>query len=707
MTALTTLYNWFSDLKKPTGAQFRALIDSFWHKGEKIPMAGIEGLSTLIEGTASASQLKNHFEDSQAHKELLDKKVDKVAGKGLSSNDYTNDEKQKNEENALKRVANITVTGDVNKIITITFADSTVIQAPFKDNDHIPSADVNMNSLNFNINTGVLTGVKNDGNEITVTLDGRYALISHNHDEQYAAKEHTHSEYAPTNHTHNWNDIQGKPDNLATTDNVKAAVEGIQIGGRNYLLNSGGERYNEYVGTVEKYTIYDIAGKTLERNTTYTLSLEYKSENLKGVDLFFVSDDFSQSHAKGGVPNTNGEWRREAFTFTTNEKTPNGYIRIDNNGSTNGDVVSKLWTRNVKLERGNTPTDWTPAPEDILDSTINIGGRNLLRGTADFEIYEFPYYLQPNYVGMGVVVPETFRGNKVVKLTSNWQGFQCRTTFEELPMVISFWAKTTRPNIVLRCVTDAGVEYVNGGSLIPDGGWHKYVVRKNGRITTSNSVKQGFAEFCCTTEGKHIEEVFVSSFKIEYGNIASDWSPAPEDESFFKGEININNLNDEINRETGVYTVINPGTGSYMLLSFKGTGSTSQLEFYKPNWHEHTRLQVRSRIDGIRYSGGFKDIAWLDDIIRRSIVLDGGQLNQIEHSNSVIFVRSGGGFDLSLLEDCTSCSFRKVFDGDAVTFSCVGKSIIYTGDTQFNGKRGSTAVVSVYNNECYIDIRNV
>ena len=692
MTALTTLYNWFSDLKKPTGAQFRALIDSFWHKGEKIPMAGIEGLSTLIEGTASASQLKNHFEDSQAHKELLDKKVDKVAGKGLSSNDYTNDEKQKNEENALKRVANITVTGDVNKIITITFADSTVIQAPFKDNDHIPSADVNMNSLNFNINTGVLTGVKNDGNEITVTLDGRYALISHNHDEQYAAKEHTHSEYAPTNHTHNWNDIQGKPDNLATTDNVKAAVEGVQIGGRNLLKKSG------KVVTGEEYLLatYQV---TEDINLNERISLSVEGDFAEGCYpmLFASGGDGNYGVIQLGANVWNNKMGKK---ITKNQDL---YLFII--GNDNGNKINTI--RRIKLEKGDKVTDWTPAPEDILDSTINIGGRNLLRGTADFEIYEFPYYLQPNYVGMGVVVPETFRGNKVVKLTSNWQGFQCRTTFEDLPMIISFWAKTTRPNIVLRCVTDEGVEYVNGGSLIPDGGWHKYVVRKNGRITTSNSGGQGFVEFCCITEGKHIEEVFVSSFKIEYGNIASDWSPAPEDESLFRGEINIDNLNDEINRNTGVYTVIDPGTGSYMLLSFKGTGSTSQLEIYKPNWHEHTRLQVRSRIDGGRYSGSFKDIAWFDDIIRRSLVLDGGQLNQIEHSNSVIFVRSGGDFDLSLLEDCTSCSFRKVFDGDAVTFSCVGKSIIYTGDTQFNGKRGSTAVVSVYNNECYIDIRNV
>ena len=160
---------------------------------------------------------------------------------------------------------------------------------------------------------------------------------------------------------------------------------------------------------------------------------------------------------------------------------------------------------------------------------LQVGGRNLLRGTAEFEIYEFPYYLQFNYAGAGTIVNETFRGNKVVKLTSNWQGFQCRTTFEELPMVISFWARTTRPNIVLRCITDKGVEYVNGASLIPDGEWHRYVIRKNNRIVTANPVRQGFVEFCCTTEGKHIEEVFVSSFKIEYGSVCTDWTPAPED----------------------------------------------------------------------------------------------------------------------------------------------------------------------------------
>lgn len=92
---------------------------------------------------------------------------------------------------------------------------------------------------------------------------------------------------------------------------------------------------------------------------------------------------------------------------------------------------------------------------------------------------------------------------------------------------------------------------------------------------------------------------------------------------------------------------------------------------------------------------------------RKGYISDGGTLNQQDHSNSTIFVRSGGNFELSPLESLTSCSFIKVFDGGNVTFTCEGKTIIMKGDTQFNGSKGSTAVVSIHNNDCYIRISNV
>lgn len=78
-----------------------------------------------------------------------------------------------------------------------------------------------------------------------------------------------------------------------------------------------------------------------------------------------------------------------------------------------------------------------------------------------------------------------------------------------------------------------------------------------------------------------------------------------------------------------------------------------------------------------------------------------------EWQNGVIFVTTSCNINLNQIEHKGSMSFRKVFAGEQVTFTCTGKQIIYTGDTSFNGGDGSTAVVSIWNNKCYIDIRNI
>ena len=377
------------------------------------------------------------------------------------------------------------------------------------------------------------------------------------------------------------------PDLLSLENRLKSSIRNIQIGGRNLITDSKNERYKEYKGTVEDYIYYGIVGGTLEKNTTYTLSLEYKSENVRSIDLFFINDGITQTPNKN-IPNTNGEWKRETFTFTTQPNlSPKGSIRIDNNGSDTGNVTSKLWTRNVKLEKGNIATDWTPAPEDLESqistaktateayaraqaeltkaqaiaaadgkiteaeqrqiqqlqlklqeaknfaqqkvNELNIGGRNLIRETANFTLKDLPFYLQANYAGNAGIVSETFRGNKVIKLIYNWQGFQCRTTFESRPTIISFWAKTNKQNIKFHYIVGVSkTVYLDGNDLISDGQWHRYTIYGSNGIVTSNGSNQGFLEFNCTS-GAHIEEVYVSSFKFEYGNKPTDWTPAPED----------------------------------------------------------------------------------------------------------------------------------------------------------------------------------
>jgi hypothetical protein len=513
MTAITILKQWFANFKKPTQEHFWAWIDSFWHKSEKIPMANIEGLESLVEGTASAEQLRNHLTDTHAHKEVfdkkvdkvpgkklstedfttelrtkleglqqvdtsgllpkgaytgnasslkadIDKKVDKVAGKGLSSNDYTNEEKRKNEENALKRVANITVTGDVNKIITITFADSTVMQAPFKDNDHIPLADVHMNSLNFNVNTGVLTGVKSDGNEITVSLEGRYSLIGHHHDERYAPITHHHNEYALRTHRHNWDDIDGKP-----------RFDFLPLGGGVITpVDSGDHQEGIRIGRADN-------GWAMITLGTQGLSGVKEGEYALARD---ANGNFLLRTAIGGV-------MKDLIIANKNEVIFSDIIKVPTLVLTSGS-----------------------SPKDIVK--IRVADKTLIIGNEEFnEVY-----------------------------------------------------------------------YYRGAGFRKDG-------------SSDNKVLLG--------GGGDIE---ISELLARKGGVVSNSFPLRPD-----------------------------------------------------------------------------------------------------HRNMVLFVTNSVTLELGGLESLGSISFRKVFDVGEVTFNCVDKSIIYTGDTQFNGKRGSTAVVSVYDKECYIDIRNV
>lgn len=116
--------------------------------------------------------------------------------------------------------------------------------------------------------------------------------------------------------------------------------------------------------------------------------------------------------------------------------------------------------------------------------------------------------------------------------------------------------------------------------------------------------------------------------------------------------------------------------------------------------------------------GGTKkgsDIIIPREVIRPGFEVNGNAVLTTDHQNSVVFVNSGGTINLSNLQHLSSVSFRKVFEdtNQPISFVCDGKNIIYTNlamdDTsnKLSGKNGSTATVSVYGSNCYIDIRNI
>ena len=348
MTAIQTLKQWFSNFKKPTQEQFWAWIDSFWHKSEKIPMESIEGLERAIQSTATAGQLQSHLTDSQAHKELLDNKVDKVPGKKLTTEDFTTELRKKLE--GLQQV-DISLllprgnfTGTAQDLKDLIDNLTRILQSPDTELDELQEIVAYIKQNKHILSTLGISNIAGLEDALANKADK-----DHNHDEVYASKKHTHPDYALRTHQHNWDDFSGKPNNLATTQNIEDAINNIQIGGRNYLLNSKpriSQTFSEY-GMIKGYDL----SQNLEAGETYIL----KFKNYKTEPRFFLWNsgwEDSQEIYKG-IPFIAIKAFKKIIVHTKQAPYECDFEML-------------------KLERGNKATDWTPAPEDFLPKNVSI-----------------------------------------------------------------------------------------------------------------------------------------------------------------------------------------------------------------------------------------------------------------------------------------------------------------------------------------------
>ena len=117
-------------------------------------------------------------------------------------------------------------------------------------------------------------------------------------------------------------------------------IDNVQIGGRNLMINSKGEfRYAISITTTEPLNIGD----------TYTLSFDVIGNPNGNI---FINKSISLNYDASGTG-----WRRKNVTFS--------FIKNDYNGH---EIFPHIYgadaVKNVKLEKGNKATDWTPAPED-------------------------------------------------------------------------------------------------------------------------------------------------------------------------------------------------------------------------------------------------------------------------------------------------------------------------------------------------------
>lgn len=374
---------------------------------------------------------------------------------------------------------------------------------------------------------------------------------------------------------------------VSSTYTTKEDFNNLNIGGRNLITGTSSEWYLVYQPTanvtnscgVYKSIIFDDP----KVGDEYTLTCDIKLENFASgtsgtweiwtqgsVNGVWSGDDHTANVFAGHkfYKSENGEFHVShtvKIASTIGKKYDFGF-RCDHS-----DGNGLVYIKNFKVEKGNKATDWTPAPEDIdeefkkysttevmnssieqaansikLDvaatyttksefNSMQIGGRNLIRGTKDFSTpWAVPSTgtLTDKVDGLTVYYNKFTSGSPIMDLTV-YNEVQVEADTE---YTLSFYAKGTGailsyfyPDCVASGTHSNGnVTGSSDGSITTTltTNWKKYWITWKTKSTASG---QKSIIPCRQLTKKGDSEVWLYGVKFEKGNKATDWSPAPED----------------------------------------------------------------------------------------------------------------------------------------------------------------------------------
>lgn len=170
-----------------------------------------------------------------------------------------------------------------------------------------------------------------------------------------------------------------------------SAVEGkipTSVGGTNYITNISSNWQNKYVvisgaetgSFIQQNSTTRISPKNfiaVEAGKKYTISLK----ELTNADYYFkVTMSTVDAYGVANSMLNKDEWiYSDSYTFTAPENCKFVMISVGcDAGVTPDDLKVKF---NIKLERGNIITDWSPAPEDTVDQISSLSSQ--IKQTAD------------------------------------------------------------------------------------------------------------------------------------------------------------------------------------------------------------------------------------------------------------------------------------------------------------------------------------
>lgn len=388
-------------------------------------------------------------------------------------------------------------------------------------------------------------------------------------------------------------------DNTTSTSySIGSTPEGIQVGGRNLLLNSA-DILSSYVvdsagyqsiGKTESQEDGSVLITNANSNTriryrewiivspgeTYTISAYYKNVSGTQSHMFQVVYYDSNEKSTGGLAKAGkGEsisdgWIKQYLTFII----PNGvsymYVYFRSGEDYTG-YTHSYYIKHVKLEKGNKATDWTPAPEDIIstvDSKISKTKKEITQSVS--ETYQTIDNMG-NYYTIGQVnsAINTRCGQVELKVDGIKIGGRNLLTGS---------AGWTKANPAKSTNAPDGYVYIGGRAYLENGKTYTLQAVSDSVWATGHGGQTGKATIWIHGLGDGFHRVFcgdgktsgrytwtfvhtsatqnceiringyskITSFwdiKIESGNKATDWTPAPEDV-----DSTINNVKESTNQ---------------------------------------------------------------------------------------------------------------------------------------------------------------
>ena len=351
--------------------------------------------------------------------------------------------------------------------------------------------------------------------------------------------------------------------NYAQKSYVDDAVDNIEIGGRNLLKNS-----NVVLNDITNYIVGGVVTQTLPTGTIITLSVQidaddvsWKSSGSKlriGVASSIVKDSGGNQYLEVWAAQTGRSGTGIVKTFDTSfhgrikcTYTLQGTLEIGKNFSLYiQDVASgTVSISNPKLEIGNKVTDWTPAPEDV-DETINnieIGGRNLIRNTAIMPTAVINGY---NFRASGGTVSHVDISSSpvngitgAIRITNNGSSAarigmaqdslkNCFIAGEKYTM--SCWVRASAASEVIFQIIWASDERTTRSSSTILGynfnvGTDWTYLKWEGATLLGTQVSQYSSGYVYGLNIPVNGWIEVCGLKVEKGNKATAWTPAPED----------------------------------------------------------------------------------------------------------------------------------------------------------------------------------